>query len=149
MRRRFAALTLLAALSVGMVACTAPAADEASPAPLAADQPGDEGQSTADACTLVQESIDSATEAFSSASADDPATAAEALRTAADELATVSSRVTNDEIAALLPPLQEMFVTASDALEAISSGDVTRLSEVGEFAGELQENVTRFQEICA
>jgi hypothetical protein len=148
MRRRLAALALAAALSAGLVACSAPAADSTAAPTVAADELGDAGQSAADACTIVRGSIDSATEAFSSATADDPASVVDALRTASKELSTVSSQVTNDEVAALLPPLQDMFATASEAMEAVASGDVTKLAEVGELAGDLQGSVTQFQELC-
>jgi hypothetical protein len=149
MRRRLAALALAALLSAGLVACAPTDGGSADGPTISADAPGDDGQSAADACSIVRSSIDSATEAFSSATADDPSSVVEALRTASEGLATVSGEVTNDEVAALLPPLQEMFVTASDAMEAVASGDVARLTEIGELAGDLQESVTRFQELCA
>lgn len=148
-RRRVAALALAALLSLGLVACSAPAGDTSDAPAISADEPGDAGQSAADACGIVRGSIESATEAFSSATADDPASVVDALRTAAEELAAVSSQVTNDEVAALLPPLQEMFLTASDAMDAVASGDIARLAEIGELAGDLQASVTRFQELCA
>jgi hypothetical protein len=150
MSRRLSALALAAALMLSLTACTAPGADPATGStPGAADQPGDAGQSTADACAIVQGSIDDATAAFSEASVDDPATVVEAMQAASAELETVSAQVTNDEVAALVPSLRALFDQAAEAMDALASGDVTRLGEINETAESFTETTARFQELCA
>jgi hypothetical protein len=152
MTRRIAPLALVAALALALTACTglppAGPSPASSSAPTSNDRPGDDGQSTADACAIVQESVDQVGDAFGSAAADDPATVVEAMRVAAQELADVSERVTNDEVAALLPGLQDLYDRASESVEALASGDPTRLGELNETAEQFQETSTRFAEIC-
>lgn len=148
MRRRFAAVALALALAAGLAACSGSAAGENTPE-VTRDQAGDQGQSTADACALVQGSIEEAGEAFASASADDPSSVVDAMRAASDELVSVSAQITNDEVAALLPSLSEMFAQASEAMDAVASGDATRLGEIGEAFGTFEATSARFQELCA
>lgn len=146
MTRRYAPAALALGVLLLLSACTgAPSA----PSSARADAHGDEGQSTADACAIVQESIDEATGAFAGASPDDPAAVVEALRSASTRLGEVAPRVTNDEVAALLTPLGNMFTQAAESMEALAGGDVSRMAEIAELSTSFQESAAAYQELCA
>lgn len=143
-RRRIPAAILLG-VAVLLGGCTAAGSGSSS---SRADAPGDEGQSTAEACTIVRETVDEATTAFASASPDDPAAVVDALQSASARLAEVAPRVTNDEVAALLTPLGDMFTRAAEAMEALAGGDVTRMMEISELSTSLQESAAAYQDLC-
>jgi hypothetical protein len=150
--RRIAAVTIAFAAVVGLSACSAfplggPAASE-SAAPRETDASGDEGQSTQDACALVQETIEEATAEFDNLDAQDPAAVVDAMEAAAQGIADVSSEVTNDEVAALLPSLQSMFEQVSEVMAAIVAGDTENMTELSELGTSFQETTTQFQELC-
>ncbi|WP_322409707.1 hypothetical protein [Microbacterium invictum] len=149
-------LSLLAVL--GLAGCTglptaAPAEDTAasqgSSDEGSSDASGDGGQTTEDACLLISDSITEATTEFQEASADDPGAVAEAARAAADSLASAASQVTNDEIAALLPELQDMFTQTAEVMDAVAGGDVSQIGDAAEIGESFQVTVTKFQELCA
>src|SRR6478609_3752653 len=75
MNRRIAALSLSAVLALGLAGCTvSPTPGSPSPsrsAPAASSSAG--SQSVAEACALVQQTIDQATDEFSKATTADPA----------------------------------------------------------------------------
>jgi hypothetical protein len=147
--RRIAALAVAVGAVCGLPACTA-----APPAPTVSgtesrDRPGDEGQSTADACALIHEDIQAAVEEFEGLSTADPASVFGAMQSAAEKLSDTAAQITNDEVAALLPPLQDMFARVSDVMEAISRGDVTRAGELAELRPEFERTSRAFQEVCA
>lgn len=147
-RPALGAIVLVVALA--LTGCAgSPAVGDAGAASAPADRPGDDGQSTGDACAIVQTSIDEATAAFSSASPSDPAAVVEALKAASAELVSVSEQVTNDEVAALLPPLRDMFAEASEAMAALSAGDVTRMADIARLSTSFQEAAGAYQELCA
>lgn len=149
-RHALGTLALLAALVVtGCTASPAPASTTSPATASPADETGDGGQSTADACAIVAESVDSAIAAFASASPDDPAAVISALQAASRELVTVSERVTNDDVAALLPPLRDMFGEASEAMKAVADGDLARVADVSRLSGAFQEAASAYQELCA
>jgi FAD/FMN-containing dehydrogenase len=144
--RRLASAPLALVTVLLMSGCTGAPQPSSS---TASDAPGDDGQSIADACAIVQSSIDEATSAFSSASPEDPGAVVSALQEASAELAEVAPQVTNDEVAALLAPLGDMFAQAAEAMEALGRGDVTRVGEISELSGSLQESAAAYQELCA
>jgi hypothetical protein len=145
-----AALAVTSALICGLSACTAsPPAPTLTSGTESRDQPGDEGQSTADACALIQEDVQAAAEEFEGLSTADPAAVFEAMRSAADKLSDTATQITNDEVAALVPPLQDMFTRVSDVMEAISGGDATRIGELAELGPEFERTSRAFQELCA
>jgi hypothetical protein len=155
MARRFAAFTITATLSavalLGLAGCTTGPTDTSSTqsgASQNADEAGDGGQSTADACALVQETISSATSDFEEG-AEDPAAVGEAMNAAAEKLSGVASQVTNDEVAALLPSLQEMFVKAGEVMAAVSGGDMSKVEDLTELGSTFQETSEALQDICA
>ncbi|WP_137844174.1 hypothetical protein [Microbacterium sp. 2FI] len=151
--RRIAAVTIAVVAVFGVTACSAfplggPAASETA-APSEADASGDEGQSTQDACALVQETIEEATAEFDNLDAENPAAVVEAMEAAAQSLADVSSEVTNDEVAALLPSLESMFEQVSEVMAAIVAGETDKLTELSDLGTSFQETTTQFQELCA
>ena len=150
MSRRIAALSIIAAAVFGLTACTSsPTAPTSTPTSQNSDQPGDEGQSTADACGLVQQSIEDATAEFENAATTDPATAAQAMISAAERLADTAAQVTNDEVAALLPELQDMFAKVGEVMNAVVTGDASKAGELAQLGTELRETSEAFQEVCA
>lgn len=149
MSHRVAALVLAAAAVFGVSACTAPpTALESGTATPGADQPGDDGQSTADACALIRQSIQEATEEFESAATTDPATAAAAMTSAAERLGEEAAEITNDEVAALLPPLREMFAEVGAVMDDIVAGDASKVPELSRLGAELRETSKAFTEVC-
>jgi hypothetical protein len=148
--RSLATLAVAFVLACGLSSCTSsPPAPTATSGTESRDLPGDEGQSTADACALIQDDIQAAAEEFQSLSTADPAAVFEAMQSAAQKLSDTASRITNDEVAALLPPLQDMFTRVSEVMEAISRGDVTRTAELTELGPEFERTSRAFQEVCA
>ncbi len=155
--RRLAALTLAAVTLLSVTACTGAPTGSAQPSapsssagtPRAEDSAGDQGQSTADACRLIQDTIEQASAEFDNVSNEDPAALVDAMEAAAQQLADASSQITNDEVAALLPSLQQMFSDIADVMGALAEGDASRIAEVQELGASFQETSTRFQELCA
>lgn len=149
MNRTITALALTAVALFGLTACTGTTAPSTS---SGVSQPGvDSGseQSVADACALIQETIVDATGDFENAQGGDPAAVVEAMKTAAGKLAEASSQVTNAEVAALLPSLQEMFQRTSDVMQALVDGDASKLGDMAELGQSFQDTSERFQELCA
>ncbi|MDX2375989.1 hypothetical protein M4I32_04160 [Microbacterium sp. LRZ72] len=102
-------------------------------------------QTVAEACQVVTETIQSAVVDFEEGMSEDPAVAREALDEAAAELEGISDEVTNPEIAEILPDLQAGFAAMGEAIEAMSSGDVSQMEAMGE---QFEESFTTFQELC-
>jgi hypothetical protein len=149
MSHRIVAVVLAAVAVLGLSACTAsPAVPENGAVTPGTDQPGDEGQSTADACALIQQSIQEATEEFESAATADPATAAAAMTSAAERLGENAAEITNDEVAALLPPLRDMFAEVGAVMDDIVQGDTSKVPELSRLGAELRETSEAFKEVC-
>jgi len=149
MSHRIAAVLITAAAVWGLTACTSsPTAPASTPTSHSSDQPGDDGQSTADACAIIQQSIQDATVEFENAATTDPATAAQAMISAAEHLADRAAQVTNDEVAALLPGLQEMFAAVGETMNAIVAGDASRAGELSQLGTDLRVTSEAFQEVC-
>ena len=148
--RLIAALTIAAVSTLGLTACTgfggASTAGGSSSGPV--DQPGDAGQSSADACALVQQTISDAATEFQSAATDDPAVVVESMKAAAAKLGDATGQVTNDEVAALLPPLRTAFERAAEVMKAVADGDVGKLGDSAAVASDIQAPLQKFQEIC-
>lgn len=148
--RSIAAFTIAATAALGLAACTGSPSPAGSGAASqgSADGPGDAGQSTADACALVQDTISEATDEFESASAEDPSSVVASMNAAADKLGATASQITNDEVAALLPELQEMFATTADVMQSIVDGDTSKLGDLSELGTDFQATGEKFQAIC-
>lgn len=154
MNRRITALALTAVALFGLTACTAPNASPATSTSAGASAGTEsgasgDGQTVAEACALVQQTITEATSEFESAASADPAAVVEAMRNAADSIAGAASQVSNEEVAALLPSLQEMFGKTSEIMQALVDGDVSKLGEMAEIGQSFQETTETFQNLCA
>jgi hypothetical protein len=151
MRRRIAAASVAAVVIWGMTACTGSPGDggiSASGIPKSSDEPGDEGQSTSDACALIQESIEKATDEFESAPSDDPGAVVESMKQAAQRIAELSPQITNDEVAAIVPALQAMFAEAGEVMDAVARGDLSQVDDLSELGTTFHQTSEAFQEIC-
>ena len=71
------------------------------------------------------------------------------MSAAAQRLSDAASQVTNDEVAALLPPLQAMFERGRGGHERAVAGDQTRLAELPGLVADFQAAGERFQDLCA
>jgi hypothetical protein len=151
MNRRFAALTIAAVALFGLTACTGSSGDSGdSPPASESSAPSDgDGQSVADACALVQDTIEDATAEFGEASVQDPAAVVDAMQAAAGKLAEAASQVTNEDVAAILPDLEEMFATTAEVMQGIVEGDISKLDDLTALGDGFQETTQRFQELCA
>lgn len=109
---------------------------------------GSGGQTVAEACTLVSDTITSATDEFEQATSDDPAAVADAFTAAAQSVSDAGAEVTNEEVAALLPPLQDLFERVAELLPAIIEGDTARAAEFQEVGDDLQTTMGEFDALC-
>ena len=150
MRRRIAAASIAAVVLLGMTACTGSPGGgiSASGIPKSSDEPGDEGQSTSDACALIREGIEKATDEFESAPSDDPSAVLESMKQAAQRIAELSPQITNDEVAAILPALQAMFAEAGEVMDAVARGDLSQVDDLSELGTRFHQTSEAFQEIC-
>ncbi len=148
--RGLAALTITVVAVFGLTACIgSPTGSSSAGIPLSSDEPGDEGQSKEDACALIQQSIEDATQEFESAPSDDPAAVVDSMKEAAVRIADTAGKITNDEVAAIVPSLQAMFAEAGEVMEAVASGDVSKVEDLSQLGTRFQETSDAFQEICA
>ncbi|WP_442574924.1 hypothetical protein ACSBPH_13985 [Microbacterium sp. F51-2R] len=152
MNRRAAAICLSALAVLALAGCTvSPADDPASssrPSASASAVPtGD--QSVAAACALVQDTIDEANAEFASAATANPADVVAAMKAAAQKLSDAASRISNSEVAAVLPDLQAMFEKTADTMQSLVDGDVSKLDQLAAIGDEFQKTTARFQELCA
>lgn len=149
--RRLAAVAIAAVALAGLTACTgSPAASgTGAPSSNATSEAGSGGaQTTEEACQLVNDTITAATDEFEQATTDDPAAVADAFHAAAESIADASGQVTNEEVAALLPPLQELFQKVSEVLPAIIEGDTSKAAEFQELGTDLQTSMQQFEALC-
>lgn len=161
MNRRIAALSLSAVALLALTGCTVPptvdgstgsarpsASATATATPNPTSSEGD-AQSVEEACALIQDTITEASDEFGKAATDDPAQVVEAMQAAADKLSDAASQISNADVAALLPDLQEMFAKTAEIMQAIVEGDVSKLDELTTLGEDFQETTQRFQELCA
>lgn len=149
MHRSVAAIAIAVTALLGLTACTgSPGAQETAGSSDAGQPPSGDGQSVAQACSLIQETITDATAEFNDASTDDPAAAVESMKSAAEKLADAAGQITNPDVAAVLPDLQDMFATTADAMQSLAEGDLTKLDDLAAVGQEFQETSERFQELC-
>lgn len=158
MNRTFPAAAMTAAALLLLVGCTGDAEpDTAATAATAEDEstgqsqdaPGDDGQSVEDACAVIAQTITDATAEFEGGDADDLAAVAEAMEAAAAELATEAGAITNDEVAALVPDLQQMFAEAGEVFVGLGEGDASGVEDLEEIGTRFQETGAAFEELCA
>ncbi|MDY0910550.1 hypothetical protein [Microbacterium sp. CFBP9034] len=161
--RRFAALTLTAVALLGLTGCTGFPTGASTPgvsptssadAEGGADDGSGEGssdgsQTTEEACQLVQDTITDATAEFENVDGQDPSAVVDGMKAAAERLAETSSQITNEEVAAVVPSLQQMFEQVAEVMAAIVDGETDRLGELEEIGTTFQETTEQFQELCA
>jgi hypothetical protein len=152
--RSFAAVTLAAVALFGLAACTGAPSSSDSGAPANSSAPGDGAgnggaQTTEEACALVQDTITDVTTEFENVGTDDPAAAVEAMETAAQRISELAPEITDEQVAATLPALQELFEQAAEVVGAIVEGDTSKLGEFEELGPSMQESMQEFQELCA
>lgn len=149
MNRRIAALAIAAVAVFGLTACTASpesAPTSSTTADAGAEDP--DGQSVAEACALIQDTIQEAAAEFEGATEGDPAVIVEAMRDAADDLANAAEEITNADVAAVLPGVQEMFEKTADLMQSIVEGDVSKIGELADLGTEFQSTVQEFHDLC-
>lgn len=150
--RRFAAIVITAAALSGLTACTGSPAGSGSTAPSsnASTDAGsaEGGQTTEEACQLVQGTLDDAMTQFEQSVDDDPQAAEDTLRGVAEDLADAGSEITNEEVAAIVPDLQQVFEKVADIVPSIAEGDATAVNEFEEIGEDLSQSVQRYQELC-
>ena len=158
MNRTFPAAAMTAAALLLLVGCTGDAGPETAATAATAegestgqsqDAPGDDGQSVEDACAVIAQTITDATAEFEGGDADDLAAVAEAMEAASAELATEAGAITNDEVAALVPDLQQMFAEAGEVFVALGEGDASGVEDLEEIGTRFQETGAAFEELCA
>ena len=70
------------------------------------------------------------------------------MKEAAARIADAAGKITNDEVAAIVPSLQAMFAEAGEVMEAVASGDVSKVDDLAQLGTTFQETSEAFQEIC-
>lgn len=152
--RRLAAVVIVAGALAGLTACTGSPAGSSTPSPSTSSSAeagggSGDGQTTEEACQLVNDTITAATQEFENLAADDPSAVVEGMQAAAQSLADASTQITNEEVAAIIPELQEMFEQTAEVMSAIVDGDTDRLGELQEIGSSFAETTQRFGELCA
>lgn len=140
-----AARGLLAAIALGAVLFTGCTADPQGPA---ATPPAGDGQTAATACDLVREGVDDAAAQLQSLDTSDPQAAFEVMSRVATQLGEAAAEVTNAEVAALLPDLQDGFASAADVLRAIAGGDLSQVPALQVAAMDIQDAFGAFAKVC-
>jgi hypothetical protein len=151
MSRRIAALTLVTVGLFGLTSCAGFPYRSASSTPTSVasdDAPGDSGQSTEQACELIRSTVADATADFADIANEEPATVIATMKATAQKLADVGAEITNDDVAALVPSLTDLFEQVGVVMEAIAAGDVSKVSEVDTLRQRFQDTTARFQELC-
>ncbi|WP_439591671.1 hypothetical protein [Microbacterium sp.] len=148
--RRIAVLAVTATAVLGLAACTSLSTPSPASTSVGSDAAGDDGQSVEDACALVQGTITDVTTEFENlGDGADPAAVVESVKAASQKIGDVSSQITNDEVAAIVPSLQEMFAQVGDTMTALVEGDVSKLDDAQALAESFQTTTQRLQEVCA
>lgn len=164
--RRFAALTLATVALIGLTGCTGfptgtagstPSATSSEPADGAGDGSdsgtgegsADGEQTTAEACALIEETMTEATAGFENLDPENPDAIVEGMEAAVQTLSDLSTEITNEEVAAILPELQTTFQQVADIMAAIVAGDASKVAEFEQLGASFQETGERYQELCA
>jgi len=119
------------------------ATDTGTPSPSGGDT-----QTVAQACATVRTSVQDAAAELQKLDPSDPKAAVDALGGVAAQLDEAARAVGNPQIAALLPPLQTGFASASADLSAIAGGDLSRLPALQTSARSIQSALAAFTDAC-
>ncbi|WP_127818703.1 hypothetical protein [Microbacterium sp. CPCC 204701] len=154
LNRGLAAVAITAIALLGMTACTGTPISSSNGSTSSSESapPAEEsgsGQTVAEACALIEDTMNQAMQEYENMSVEDPAALIAAMDAAVQSLSDASAQVTNEEVGALMPSLQEMFQTLADAFTALADGDMSKLTELEGVTAEFQQTATRFQELCA
>ncbi|MEU1972223.1 hypothetical protein ABZ477_11240 [Microbacterium sp. NPDC019599] len=151
MNRRITAMTIVAVALFGITGCTASPTDSpsAGTTPRETAAPSDDAQSVAEACALVQDTIQQASESFADAAKEDPSAVVDAMTSAADDLAAAAVQITNADVAAVLPGVQDMFAQTAEIMQGIVDGDVSKIGELAEIGDTFHDTVQQFQDLCS
>lgn len=160
--RRFAALTLAAVALIGLTGCTGFPTGTAGSTPSATSSDSADGsdsgtgegsadgeQTTAEACALIEETMTEATAGFENLDPENPDAIVEGMEAAVQTLSDLSTEITNEEVAAILPELQTTFQQVADIMAAIVAGDASKVAEFEQLGASFQETGERYQELCA
>ncbi|MCT9818861.1 hypothetical protein N3K63_01030 [Microbacterium sp. W1N] len=140
---------LLAATAVTAALLTGCTADQNGSASGGAGGAGDGGQSTADACASVGAAVTAAVDGFQKIDPTDPAAAAESFDEMAASLGEAGDAVSNSEVGALLPRLQQDFAEAADVMGAVAGGDLGRVGDLQQPAQDIQDAFGEFAALCS
>ncbi|GAA3896874.1 hypothetical protein [Microbacterium invictum] len=138
MTRRLSSVPVVVVLLLGLVACDS----LSEPAPTA------DSQSVASACGEVSEAVADAVAALGQVDPADPAAAADAIAEVGERLHTASDSVTNSDVAALLPGMQDDLAAIGAALVAIAGGDLSQSAALAAPIASMQKSFSRFRELC-
>lgn len=155
MRRTLAALTIVAVSLLGATACSASPASTSAPSPSIAAptpttapvEPAAPAQTVEEACALLDGTMTAATGSMGDPGAD-PDAAVEAMHAVASALDSLTPKITNPEVAALLPTLGALFSKLSALMDDVVAGDVSKLGELSDLEDEMQDMMTKLQSVC-
>jgi len=136
-----ATLTAVCLAALAFTGCTATGTDGPSPT-------GGDTQTVSQACETVRSSVQDAAEQLQRLDPSDPKAAVDALGGVAAQLDAAARVVGNHQVAALLPPLQSGFASASADLSAIAGGDLSRLAALQTSASAIQSALAAFTDAC-
>lgn len=106
-------------------------------------------QALSEACADVRTAVAAATAELERLDPANPGAAVSAFTAIADELSTALGSIDNDQLAAILPPLQSGFADAADALQQITTGNLARLPDLQSAAARIQTQLTAFTSLCS
>ena len=137
-----------AVATCGLTACRAPRPDRA-PRIVEQRSPGDEGQSTAEACALIQDTHRGGDGGVRETPSDETRAPSSAgcrrLRRASPSLLPDHERRGRRHRARL----QAMFERVAEVMAAIVAGDMSQVDELEAMGTRFQETTKKFQEMCA
>jgi len=141
-RRRAAGPLLALAVSILLAGCAGFGTDAPSPTP------SDSAQSVEAACDVVRSSVADATTQLQQLDVTDPQASIAAMSGVADEVGQAMTAVQNADVAAILPPLQSGFAQATEVLQAIAGGDLSKLPALQQATGDIQSALADFAALC-
>ncbi|RLK47845.1 hypothetical protein [Microbacterium telephonicum] len=140
------ALTAAALGAVLLAGCTADPTAGSTSAPQSTTAP--DTQTTADACAAVEDAVTGAVDAFQKVDPTDPQAAAQAFDDLASSLGTAADAVSDSEVGALLPRLQQDFATAAEVMGAVAGGDLGRVGDLQAPTADIQDAFGEFAALC-
>jgi hypothetical protein len=147
MIRRTSALALVLAASFALTGCFGTSPGGSGDGGSAGGGTG--SQSTADACTVVSDSVDQAISGFQNLdTTDDPSTLADAMTAAADAIGDAAGQIDNSEVKEAAEGVQAAYAQIAELTAAMANGEESSPEDSTAFATEYQEALTTFAELC-